>query len=152
MTSPPTIEERVSHLEGAYQLFELTVKNMVTREEMQAHMAAMLAAVDGVRSEMRTVIDGVRSGERTPGDILRSEIRIDGAILRLEMRIATEILRWEMRTAGEILRAELKAEIRAAFQEERADRRAAETRNTRWVIGAIFAAAALIIAAIQVLS
>ena len=130
MTSPPTIEERVSHLEGAYQLFELTVKNMVTREEMQAHMAAMLAAVDGVRSEMRTVIAGVRSGELTPGEILGLEIRI----------------------AGEILLWELKAEIRAAFQEERADRRAAETRNTRWVIGAIFAAAALIIAATQVLS
>ena len=46
----------------------------------------------------------------------------------------------------------MRAEIRAAFQEDRADRRAAETRNTRWIIGAIFAAATLIIAATSLIS
>ena len=129
MTTPATVDERISRLEGAFQAFSVMVNNMVTREEMQAHIATLMEAIDGVRSEMRTSDES----------------------LRTEMRTSDESLRTEMRASNESLRAEMRAEIRAAFAEERAERRASEIRNTRWIIGAIFAATTLAVAAIKLI-
>ena len=96
MTTPATVDERINRLEGAFQAFSVMVNNMVTREEMQAHLATIMAGFDSLRAEMR-------------------------------------------------------AEIRAAVEAERADRRESEIRNTRWIIGAIFAAATLVVAATKLI-
>ena len=129
MTTPATTEERINRLEGAFQAFSVIVNNMVTREEMQAHIATIMEAIVGVRSEMRASDES----------------------LRAEMRASDESLRAEMRASDNSLRAEMRAEIRAAFAEEKAERRESEIRNTRWIVGAIFAAATLAVAAIKLI-
>ena len=144
MTTPATADERISRLEGAFQAFSVMVNNMVTREEMQAHISTIMEAIEGVRSEMRISDESLRTEMRASDESLRSE-------LRAEMRASNESLRTEMRASNESLRAEMRAEIRAAFAEERAERRASEIRNTRWIIGAIFAATTLAVAAIKLI-
>lgn len=148
MTTPATADERISRLEGAFQAFSVMVNNMVTREEMQAHLATIMAGFDSLRSEMRISDESLRTEMRASDESLRSE-------LRSEMRASNESLRTElraeMRASNESLRAEMRAEIRAAFAEERAERRASEIRNTRWIIGAIFAATTLAVAAIKLI-
>ncbi len=140
MTTPVATEERINRLEGAFQAFSVMVNNMVTREEMQAHIATIMEAIVGVRSEMRA-----------SDESLRAEMRASDESLRAEMRASDESLRAEMRASDESLRAEMRAEIRAAFAEEKAERRESEIRNTRWIVGAIFAAATLSVAAIKLI-
>lgn len=53
----------------------------------------------------------------------------------------------EMRTDDENSHAEFLAELRASAQDERAEK----WRNTQWIIGAIFAATALWVAAVKLL-
>ena len=132
MTTPLTLEERVSRVETAFEFFEVVMKNMVTREEFRAAIEGLQASVAGLRDSDES--------------------------LRSEMRTADESLRSEMRTAfaallasDESIKAELRAEIRATFLEERAERQASELRNTRWIIGAIFAAMTIGIAAMKLI-
>lgn len=157
MTTPLTTEERLSHLEGAYHFIEIMANNMVTREELQANVATLLAAVDGlkasdenIRRELRAAVEGLQSSNESS----RAEMRTAVAGLQAAveaLRVSDESIRSEMRTANENLRMELRAEIRASFEQERAERRESEIRNTRWIVGAIFAAVTLGVAAIKLI-
>lgn len=67
MTTPLTTEERISRLEGVVQYFEVVMGSMVTREELQANVATLLGAIEGVK-------DSLRSEMRA--DIRAAEVRI----------------------------------------------------------------------------
>ena len=103
----------------------------------------MRTANENLRAEFRAALEGLQ----TSGENLRSELRTAIALLQA----ADESLRLEMRTANENLRAEFRSQIKAAFEEERADRRASELRSTQWIVGAIFAAVTLGVAAIKLI-
>ena len=64
-----------------------------------------------------------------------------------ELQVSVEGLRTEMHISIEGLRAEFQVSI----EKLRAEIRAAELRTTRWTVGAIFAASAIIIAAMKLL-
>ena len=124
-----SMEERTSRLEGAFEQFAVVVRNMVTKEELRANKDELQVSIEGVRTEMQSSVEGLRT---------EMQSSIEG--LRTEMHVSIEGLRTEMQVSIEKLRAEMRAEIRAA-----------ELRITRWTIGSIFAASAIIIAAMKLL-
>ena len=136
MTTPLTLEERVSRVETAFEFFEVVMNNMVTREEFQANMAALLASDESLRTELRTANENLRSEMQTAVAALLASDESIKAELRAEIRAAV---------------LEERADRQAAVLEERAERQAAELRNTRWIIGAIFAAMTIGIAVIKLL-
>ena len=70
----------------------------------------------------------------------KEELRASFESLRTGTQVSVEGLRTEMQASFEKLRVEMVAEIRAA-----------ELRITRWTVGSIFAASAIIIAAMKLL-
>ena len=62
-----THEERLSRLEGAFEMFAAVVNNMVTREELRA-------SIEGLRAEMHASMDSLRAEMRA--EIREAELRI----------------------------------------------------------------------------
>ena len=128
-----SMEERASRLEDAFEQFSVVVHNMATKEELRASFESLRtgtpASVEGVRIEMRASFEG-----------LRTEMQASFESLRTGTQVSVEGVRTEMQASIEKLRVEVLAEIRAA-----------ELRITRWTVGSIFAASAIIIAAMKLL-
>ena len=66
--------------------------------------------------------------------------RLEGAFEQFSVVVHNMVTKDELQVSIEKLRAEMRAEIRAA-----------ELRITRWTVGSIFAASAIIIAAMKLL-
>ncbi len=122
-------EERASRLEDAFEQFSVVVNNMATKEELRANKDELQASIEGLRTEMQASFEGLRTG---------TQVSVEG--VRTEMQASFEGLRTEFQVSIEKLRVEMVAEIRAA-----------ELRITRWTVGSIFAASAIIIAAMKLL-
>ena len=116
-----TQEERISRLEGAYEVLGTMVENMVTKDELRASVEMLQAQIQGT------------------ADTLRAEQRAGGWQ-------ATETLRAEQRASVETLQAQ----ILATEEKLRAEMRAMELRIIRWVVGTILAATAIAVTAISV--
>ena len=71
-------EERISRLEGAFELFATVLNNMVTREEHQASMETLRAEYQGstetLRAEHQGSIETLRHEMRA--EIRASELRL----------------------------------------------------------------------------
>ena len=108
---------------------------MVSREERASRLEDAFeqfsVAVNNMatKEELRASFESLRTG--TPASV-------EG--VRTEFQVSIEGVRTEMQASFEKLRVEMVAEIRAA-----------ELRITRWTVGSIFAASAIIIAAMKLL-
>ena len=104
---------------------------MVSMEERTSRL-------EGAFEQFAVVVRNMVTKEELRANKDELQSSIEG--LRTEMHVSIEGLRTEMQVSIEKLRAEMRAEIRAA-----------ELRSTRWTVGSIFAASAIIIAAMKLL-
>ena len=75
-------EERISRLEGAFEMFATVVGNMVTREEHQASIEMLRAEIRGVEEKLLAEIRGTEG-------TLRAEMRAE--MRAMELRITLRL-------------------------------------------------------------
>ena len=126
-----TQEERISKLEGAYEVLAVVAANMVTKDELRAAIEgqkeATQAAIEGQKEATQAAIEGQKEA---------TQAAIEGQ--KEATQAAIEGQKEATQAAIGRLRAEVMAEIRAS-----------ELRITLWNLGAIFTAATIIIAVIK---
>ncbi len=103
---------------------------LATRADIEALHAATAADIERLRVATTTDIESLRVGTKADIVLLRNDL--DG--LRGELRHDVDLLRAEMSAQGDKLRGEM---------------RALHSDTLRWVIGSIFAAMAVLFAAIK---
>ena len=87
-------EERISRLEGAFELFATVLNNMVTREEHQASMETLRAEYQGstetLRAEYQGSVETLRAAHQGSMETLRHEMRAE--IRASELRLTRWII------------------------------------------------------------
>ncbi len=134
----PRAEERLSHLEGAYDHLATKADVADLRTEMQAGFAEGRAETADLRTEVRT---GFAEAEARSNRQI-AELRKENAEAEARTNQQIAELRTEMQTGFAEVRTET-AEMRTGFAEVRTENAENQTRLIRWAIaiGALVAAA-----------